>query len=162
MNCNYLPNRKNSWASNNVICSANSTDLKLNKLVGFWEKLRPEVSRSGNNLNFRSSNFWMNLVRRARAKVNSPSLTSSAIKSVKSSITWGSWKSQSASPSTTRTYIVKENFISVSGIEKKSSNCNTEFLIQIRALLWVSIFLFPELKNSSNWTPGNSPITVKI
>lgn len=79
--------RKNSWASNRVICSASSTDLKLSRLYGLLGVARPLVLRSGNNLDLLSSNFWINLVRSAFARINSPSETNSAIKSVRSSIT---------------------------------------------------------------------------
>ena len=67
------------------------------------DRLRPLVSRFGSSLDLLSSYFWMNLDLKALASMSSPSETSSDMKSVSSSMTQVSWKSQSARPSTIRT-----------------------------------------------------------
>ena len=80
--------------------------------MNLLNKLRPLVSSSGNSRALRCSNFCINFDLKALAKISSPSATSSAIKSVNSSITQVSSKSQSTRPSTTRTFLRIVNYLS--------------------------------------------------
>ena len=80
--------------------------------MNLLNKLRPLVSSSGSSRALRCSNFCINFDLKALAKISSPSATSSAIKSVNSSITQVSSKSQSTRPSTTRTFLRIVNYLS--------------------------------------------------
>ena len=115
-------NLMNSWESRRVICSAKSADLNWRTELGLVERVRPLVSRSGSLRACLASNFCMNFDLRARARLSSPSATNSAMNSVRSSVTVGSSKSQSARPSTTRTS--REN-------DERATRWNTNEFVQV-------------------------------